>query len=102
MHARLCITFIHSCYFYSACYSPLLLRGAPDIAKILYRSFTPKRQRQLRVKDLPKVPTSRLTRDSNPRPFRRKMTNIPMSHHAPHTFGPPCPRKTFSHYWSSI
>jgi len=49
--------FIHSDYFYSASSSPLglLLRGAPDTARILCRSFTPKRQRQLRVKNLPKV-----------------------------------------------
>src|SRR6218665_2352577 len=50
-------SFIHSGYFYSASPSPLLLRGAPDTARILCRSFTPKRHRQLRVKDLPKVPT---------------------------------------------
>src|SRR6218665_3398818 len=45
------------------------------------RSFTPKRHRQLRMKNLPKVPTWRLKRDSNPRPFGRKATNLPMSHH---------------------
>ena len=46
---------------FSASSSPLLglLRKAPDIAQILCRSFTPKRHRQLRVKDLPKVPTSK-------------------------------------------
>ena len=38
---------------------------------------------QLRVKDLPRVPTRRLERDSNPRPFGRKATNLPISHHAP-------------------
>jgi len=50
---------IHSGYFYSASPSPLLLRSAPDTTRILCRSFTPKRHRQLRVKDLPKVPTWR-------------------------------------------
>src|SRR6218665_330070 len=45
--------FIHSGHFYSASSSPLLLRRAPDTARILCRSFTPKRHRQLRVKDLP-------------------------------------------------
>src|SRR6218665_1421126 len=50
-------SFIHSGCFYSASSSPLLLRGASDTARILCRSFTPKRHRQLRVKDLPKVPT---------------------------------------------
>src|SRR6218665_1270195 len=49
-----CISFIHSGYFYSASSSPLPLRGAPDTARILCRSFTPK------------VPTWRLERDSNP------------------------------------
>src|SRR6218665_3301926 len=49
--------FIHSDYFYSASLSPLLLRGSPDPAPILYRSFTPKQHRQLRVKDLPEVST---------------------------------------------
>src|SRR6218665_3903806 len=53
-------SFIHSFRaFYSAPSSPLLLRGAPDYtARILFRSFTPKRTcRELQVKDLPKVPT---------------------------------------------
>src|SRR6218665_723569 len=47
-------SFIHSDYFYSTSSSPLLLRGAPDTARILCRSLTLKRHRQLRVKDLPK------------------------------------------------
>src|SRR6218665_3205316 len=36
-------SFIHSGHFYSAPSSPLLLRGAPDTAQILYQSFMPKR-----------------------------------------------------------
>src|SRR6218665_633301 len=36
-------SFIHSGHFYSAPSSPLLLRGLPTTARILYRSFTPKR-----------------------------------------------------------
>src|SRR6218665_94724 len=35
-------SFTHFGYFYSASSSPLLLTGAPDIARILCRSFTPK------------------------------------------------------------
>src|SRR6218665_1915215 len=62
-------SFIHSGHLYSASSVPPLLRGAPDTAWILCRSFTPKRHRQLRVKDLPKVHTWRL--DSNPTPFGR-------------------------------
>ena len=38
--------------------------------------------RQLRVKDLPKVPTWQLERESNPRPFERKVSTLPMSYHA--------------------
>src|SRR6218665_1165356 len=83
MHSFMCFTCnIHSSYFYSASLSPLLLRGAPDTAWILCRSFMPKRHRQLQVKDLSKVPTWRLERDSNPRPFGRKVMNLSMSHHA--------------------
>ena len=59
-------------------------RSALDTARILCRSFTPKRHRQLRAKDLPKVPTWRLEPDSNPRPVGRKASNLPMRHHAPH------------------
>src|SRR6218665_1547944 len=77
-------SFIHSAYFYSASSSPLLLRGDPDTARILRRSFTPKRHRQLRVKDLSHVTKWRLERDSNPRPFRPKASNLPMSHHVSH------------------
>jgi len=70
---------VHSGYFYSSSSSPLPLRGAPDTARILRRSFTPKRHRQLRVKDLPKVPTWRLEWDSNSWHFGWKATNLPMS-----------------------
>src|SRR6218665_92948 len=47
--------FIHSCHFFSASASPLPLRSAPDTARIVRYCagvFTPKRHRQLRVKDL--------------------------------------------------
>ena len=49
--------FIHYGYLhlYSTSSSLLLLRGVPDTAWILCRSFMPKRHRQLLVKDLPKV-----------------------------------------------
>src|SRR6218665_3384116 len=40
--------------------------------------------RQLSMKDLPKVPTWRLERESNPRPFGRKASTLPKGHHAPH------------------
>jgi len=60
-------SFIHSDHFYSASSSPFLLRSTPDTARILCWSFTPKRHRQQWAKDLPKVPTLRLVRESNPR-----------------------------------
>ena len=74
---------IHSSYFHNDSSSPILLRSASDTERILCRSFTPKLHRQLRVKDLPKVPTRRIQRDSNLRPFKRKTSNLPMSHHTP-------------------
>jgi len=77
-------SFIHSGYFYSAFSSPLLLtqRCSLHSTRKLCRSFTLKCHRQLQVKDLPKVPTFRLERDSKPPSFRRKAMNLPMSHHA--------------------
>src|SRR6218665_1347818 len=71
-------SFIHSGHFCSASSSPLLVRSSPDTARILCRSFTPKRHRQLRVKDFRKVPTWRLQRDSKPRPSEGiESTNVP-------------------------
>ena len=75
---------IRSCYLYSTSSSQLLLRGAPETARTLCWSSTPKCHRHLQVKDLFKVPTWRPEWESNPRPFGRKETNLPMSHHAPH------------------
>ena len=75
-------SFIHSGNFYSSSLSSLLLRGFPDTARILCRSFTPKRHKQLRIKDLPWVSRWRIQRDSNMRHFGRKVPNQPMSGHA--------------------
>src|SRR6218665_1761083 len=61
-------SFIHSGHFYSAPSSPLLLRGAPDYCTDTVSEFHAEAHRQLQVKDLPKVPTWRLERESNPRP----------------------------------
>ena len=44
--------------------------------------YTPKHYRQLQVKDLPKVPTWRLERDTNPWLSGRKASTLPMRHHA--------------------
>src|SRR6218665_1540593 len=75
-------SFIHSEYFCSTFQSQLLLRGAPDTARILCRRFTPKHHRQLRVKDLPKVPTWRARAGFKPTTLRTKAidsTNAPPS-----------------------
>src|SRR6218665_3038470 len=48
---------------------------------LLCRSFSPNLHRQLRVKDLPKVPTWRVERNSNPRPSGRKASTLPVRHH---------------------
>ena len=76
-------SFIHSDHLYSASSSTLLLISAPDTARVLCRSFTPKRHRQLQVKDLPKVPMWRLERESNPLPSGRMVSTQPMRHHVP-------------------
>jgi len=59
------------------------------------RSFMPKRLRQLRVKDLPKVPTWRLKRDLNSKPLGWKASNQPMRHHVQHAYT--CP--IFKQHW---
>src|SRR6218665_249581 len=59
-------SFIHSGHFYSAPSSPLLLRGAADYSTDTVSEFHAEAHRQLQVKDLPKVPTWRLKRESNP------------------------------------
>src|SRR6218665_595808 len=63
---------------------PIVPQSAPivsvaDVSVKLYR-------RQLQVKDLPKVPTWRLKRDSNPRPFKQKASNLPRSITCPTSF----------------
>src|SRR6218665_3401990 len=58
----------HSGHFYSAPSSPLLLKGAPDYSTDTVSEFHAEAHMQLQVKDLPKVPTWRLERESNPRP----------------------------------
>ena len=79
-------SFIHSGYFYSTSSSPLLLRGALDYSiDTVLELIMAKRYRQLRVKDLPKVPTWRLEWDSNLRPSGRKAPILPLSYH-PHIF----------------
>src|SRR6218665_3474319 len=75
--------FSHFGHFYSAPSSPLLLRGAPDYRTDTVSEFHAEAHRQLQVKDLPKVPTWRLERESNPRPSGRKSSSQPRRHHVP-------------------
>ena len=49
------------------------------------------------VKDLPKVYTWHLERNLNPRPFRRKATNLPISHHAPQIYSTSSRKTTQKH-----
>src|SRR6218665_2283118 len=65
---RLNHPFIHFGHFYSAPSSPLLLRGASDYSTDTVSEFHAEVHMQLQAKDLPKVPTWRLGRESNPRP----------------------------------
>jgi len=60
----LCLLYvtIYAGYFCSPCSSQLLLRGAPDTVPVCL-NLTPKRHRQLRVKDFPKVLMWQLKRD---------------------------------------
>src|SRR6218665_500372 len=68
------IHFVNSGHFYSAPSSPLLLRGAPDYSTDWsFTEFHAEEHRQLQVKDLFKVPTWRLERESNPRPSGLKV-----------------------------
>src|SRR5688572_3462176 len=60
-------SFIHFRYLYSAP-SRFLLRGAPDYSADTESEFHAEAHEQLRVKDLPRVPTRRLEVDSNPQP----------------------------------
>jgi len=76
-------SFIHSGHFYSAPSSPLLLRGAPDYSTDTVSEFHAEAHRQLQVKDLSKVPTWRLERESNPRPSGWKSSSQPRRHHVP-------------------
>ena len=77
--------YLHVCM--STCYSApsrFLLRGAPDYSADTESEFHAEAHEQLRVKDLPRVPTRRLEVDSNPQPSGCKAPNIPLHHRASH------------------
>src|SRR5688572_908927 len=70
----------------STCYSApsrFLFRGAPGYSADAESEFHAEVHEQLRVKDLPRVPTRRLEVDSNPQPSGCKAPNIPLHHRAP-------------------
>src|SRR5688572_28117394 len=69
----------------STCYSApsrFLLRGTHDYSPDTESEFHAEAHEQLRVKDLPGVPTQRLEVDSNPQPSGCKAPNIPLHHRA--------------------
>jgi len=80
------IKFIHSShYFFSNSSSPLLLSSSPTQHGYCARVSRRSRFRQLGVKDLFKVPTWQLERDSNLQPFGQKASN-PQWATVPHKF----------------
>src|ERR1043165_2829044 len=77
---------IHSSIPFKILYSApsrFLLRGAPDYSADTESEFHIEAHEQLRVKDLPRVPTRRFEVDSNPQPSGCKAPNIPLHHRAP-------------------
>src|SRR5688572_3165029 len=87
MHTKKMHVYIHVCM--SICYSApsrFLLRCAPAYSADTELEFHAEAHEQLRVKDLPRVPTRRLEVDSNPQPSGCKAPNIPLHHRAPHTY----------------
>ena len=72
-------SFIDFRYLYSAP-SEFLLRGAPDYSADTVSEFHAEAPEQLRVKDLPRVPTRRLEVDSNPQPSGCKAPDTTASH----------------------
>jgi len=76
-------SFIHSGHCYRAPLSPLLLRDAPDHSTDTVSGFHAEAHRQLQIKNMPKVPTWRLERESNPRPSGWKSSSKPRRHHVP-------------------
>src|SRR5688572_3876899 len=80
--------YIHS-FISSTCYSApsrFLLRGAPDYSADTESEFHAEAHEQLRVKDLPRVPTRRLEVDSNLQPSGCKAPSIPLHHRAPQIY----------------
>ena len=94
-YSEMFIHFIHFRYLYSAP-SRFLLRGAPDYSADTESEFHAEAHEQLRVKDLPRVPTRRLEVDSNPQPSGCKAPSIPLHHRAPRTPRLYCDRVTRS------
>src|SRR5688572_19917525 len=74
--------YISMSIFYSAP-SRFLLSGAPAYSADTESEFHAEAHEQLRVKDLPRVPTRRYEVDSNPQPSSCKAPNIPLHHRAP-------------------
>src|SRR6218665_1501612 len=84
------ISFIHYGHFYSAPSSPLLLRGAPDYSTDTVSELHADAQRQLQVKDLPKVPIMVARAGVEPTTLRLKAIDS--------TKAPPCPTQPRRHH----
>src|SRR5678815_4081857 len=72
--------------YLNTCYSApfrFLIRGAPDYCANAESEFHAEAHEQLRVKDLPRIPTRWLEVDSNQQPSSCKAPNIPLHHRAP-------------------
>src|SRR6218665_1520379 len=78
-------SFIHSDYFYSASSNLLLLRGAPETARIMCRNFTPKSHRQLRGKDCPRSIRDGYRAGVEPMTLPTKGVDSTNAPHTPHT-----------------
>src|ERR1043165_1754473 len=93
-------SFIHFRYLYSAP-SRFLLRGVPDYSADTESEFQAEELEQLRVKDLPRVPTWRLEVDSNPQPCGCKAPNIPHTTASIQSLARSDMHKTLIRHWSN-
>ena len=70
----------------SASRSTSLSEALPTTAMTLFRSLHAEALQATAMKDLLKVPTWRLERDSNPRPTDQKASTLRVRHHAPQIY----------------
>src|SRR6218665_2487693 len=80
-------SFIHSFYFYGASSSPLLLRGAPDSARIglSVPELHAEAPQAIVSKGLARCPYVAARAGGEPMIFGRKASTLPKHYHAPHS-----------------